>query len=496
MSLPARLGRRLRGLVVAAHRRQVSRQQGYALLVVTVTIAVLGAVVAEFGYNARVDLEGAANARDQLKAEYLARSGVSLSRLLIKVQQNVLDRINNQFKMDVQIGEFAPYLMKAFGGAEGGSDLAALLGIEGATIKGLGVGKGGGFDVVMEPEDGKININCGGGLNAGGGGAIPGMGPQGVLLPGGGAQAQLPTITNPKQALYALLAAMVYPPRYNRLFETADPDGQFTTREELARAIIDWSDIDELRYEPLLQTGNNEDDRYEQLRDPYKPRHNFYDTVEEVQLVRGVTDDVWGSFGEMFTVYGRCKINLNAVRAEHWPILAAVLRAAARDRNNPVLADDTMVAALAQQLKSTAAMMGGFQNLGQLADWARTGGAPPQQPGAPGQPPPGGSAPGQPPGGANPLNPMNPLNPLGGGAGPTPIPNLGPVDLNQQSLQLLVTTGPREVYRIDSTGTIERGAKKVEVHLRAVFDTKKINQNTTSADAADRVGTWVYWRMD
>src|SRR5262249_37918516 len=140
--------------------RKVSRQSGFALVVVTMTVAILAAVVGEFGYNARVEMESAANARDQLRAEYLARSGVNLSRLLIKVQTSVLDPLGTQFKMDIQIADFAPFLMKAFGSSDGAEELGGLLGVNAGLIKGLGVGKGATFDVVMGAEDGKINVNC------------------------------------------------------------------------------------------------------------------------------------------------------------------------------------------------------------------------------------------------------------------------------------------------------------------------------------------------
>src|SRR5205823_11139768 len=112
-----------------------------------------------------VDLEAAANARDTLRAEYLARSGMQLSRLLIKVQQSVLDK-NRQFIGDIQIADFAPYLMKAFGGeSDERAGLGALLGIDVSQMKGMGVGRGATFDMAMTAEDGRLNINCGGGLN-------------------------------------------------------------------------------------------------------------------------------------------------------------------------------------------------------------------------------------------------------------------------------------------------------------------------------------------
>ncbi|HWE26424.1 MAG TPA: hypothetical protein VHB97_00400, partial [Polyangia bacterium] len=114
MNAPSRLGLLWRRLQRPVTPRR-SRQAGMALIVVTVTLAVLGAVVGDFSFNSRVDLEAAANARDTLRAEYLARSGMQLSRLLIKVQQSVLD-VNRQYIGDMQIADFAPYLMKAFGG--------------------------------------------------------------------------------------------------------------------------------------------------------------------------------------------------------------------------------------------------------------------------------------------------------------------------------------------------------------------------------------------
>src|ERR1700738_4511864 len=116
-------------------RQPVGRQKGTALIVVAVTIAVMGGVISDFSYNTRVDLEAAANGRDQLRAECLARSGIQLARLLIKVQQSVLDK-NRQFIGDIQISEFAPYLVKAFGGeADERAGLGALLRIDVSHLK-------------------------------------------------------------------------------------------------------------------------------------------------------------------------------------------------------------------------------------------------------------------------------------------------------------------------------------------------------------------------
>ncbi len=438
-------------------------QKGFALVMVLVATAVITAVVEEFSYHARVDFEAAANARDQLRAEYLARSGINLSRLLIKTQASVIDPINRQMHMDIQIGDFAPLLMKAFGGGDGAAMLGDLLGIGTSSIKGLGVGKGAGFDVEMAPEDGKINLNCAGGLNA--------FTPSSTPPP---TDTTAPTITNQAQALYAQLTALFFPPRYNRLFDIPDADGQYATRDLTARALIDWSDIDENQFDPLGASGNSEDYRYDGLRDPYKAHNNYYDTLEELQLVKGVGDDFWGAFGELFTVYGSCKVNINAIKAERWPISAALLRAAAKNPSSPALQDDVIVSALAQQIGSLGQLLGGVQSLNDFVAAAKNGGV-------------------------LPLPPL-PGAPKGTDANSTsllpPLPGVQPIELNPQNLAMLATVGPRQIYRIDSTGTIERGKKRVTVHVRAVFDTQHFNQNTTSTDPTDRMGAWVYWRMD
>ncbi len=460
--------------VVYAHRRKVNRQAGVALVMVTVTVAILAAVVSEFNYNARVELESAANGRDQLRAEYLARSGINLSRLLIKVQQSVITPINKQIGLNIQIGDFAPFLMQAFGGEDGAEVLGGFLGIGGSSIKGLGVGKGAGFDVEMKPEDGKININCGGGLNPGGNVAV--LNPMGVAAPNQPAGA---AALSPQAALYLELSSLMMSPRYNRLFENADADGQFATRDDVARAIVDWTDVDLTK---LGTGGDPEDYHYDTLRDPYKAKDNYFDTVDEVQLVRGVNDDFWGSFGEMLRVYGGCRVNLNAVKPENWPILVAIIRASAKDKANPALLDDTVMAAMAQQIGAMAQMFGGLQSTDQLSQATQKGGVltPPQGGGLMGMMA-GMMGGGQPPD-------MSQLFP--------PIPGMPALELDPNTLGTLATTDPdMQVYRIDATGTVKRtGAKKIEVHIRAVFDTR--NPNSYSGLPFQTPGNWVYWRMD
>ena len=59
------------------------RRRGVALLIVLATVAVMTTVVMEFVHDSQVRSRIAANARDSVRAYFLARSGMELSRLMI-----------------------------------------------------------------------------------------------------------------------------------------------------------------------------------------------------------------------------------------------------------------------------------------------------------------------------------------------------------------------------------------------------------------------------
>src|SRR5580692_13034931 len=77
-------------------QRRTRKQRGVAMLIVLTWLALMISVIGEFTYGTSVDAAQAANARDELRAHYLARSSVSLSRLLIKIQQQFVDPVMGQ----------------------------------------------------------------------------------------------------------------------------------------------------------------------------------------------------------------------------------------------------------------------------------------------------------------------------------------------------------------------------------------------------------------
>ena len=86
----------------ARYRPMERRERGVAMLIVLTWLALMISLVGEFTYGTTVDAAQAANARDELRAHYLARSAVNLSRLLIKIQQRFIDPAMGQAKQMLQ----------------------------------------------------------------------------------------------------------------------------------------------------------------------------------------------------------------------------------------------------------------------------------------------------------------------------------------------------------------------------------------------------------
>jgi hypothetical protein len=233
--------------------------------------------------------------------------------------------------ISLRITDYAGPVMGFFGGSsEEVSSLGSLIGIDTSGAKGLGM-KHGRIDAEISTEDGKIDINCGGG-------------PSGDH--------------NLQAMVFRLLTALMYSPRYNRLFAERNADGQFVDRQDLARAIIDWADADEQMFSVEPGMSGSEDYRYDQRSDPYRAHNGFYDTVDEVALVRGMDANFMEAFAPYLTVHAsdkRCRVNLASVKGDCTPLLVGLIRAAVlKDPNkppaDPSILDDNRVYPLASIL--------------------------------------------------------------------------------------------------------------------------------------------------
>ena len=284
----------------AARTRRRRRERGVALIMVLGAIAVMVVMLAEFQDDTGAELASATAARDSVQAEYFARSGINLSRLLIAAEPTMRAGIAPLFMLmkktapQLPVWEYSDRILGAFNDKEASQDFAGLSGLDLSLGKNLGL-KGGHFEIQIVDEDAKINVNI-------------------------GASNEVAHIRLAKE-----LMSTMSPIQYNPLFEQRDATGNFHDRLTICSALIDWADADEQLYSCDLTNAPSsnavEDAWYQLLPKPYRRKNAPYDSLEEVHMVRGISDDFWTTFVDpdptnpkkrVMTVWGQGSVNVNS----------------------------------------------------------------------------------------------------------------------------------------------------------------------------------------
>lgn len=282
------------------HRRR-SQERGVALLMVLGTLAVLTVMLTEFQDAASAELGSSLAARDQVKAEYAARSAVNLTRLLIAAEPTIRSQLgpftgNSQ----IPVWEYTDVVLGPFNDADGGDVFEGVSGMVLAAGRNLGMSDAG-FELVVVDEDSKINLNV---------------------------AARADTFSQVRQAKQIL--SMVGGVQYNDFFEEAeDEKGNQLDRATTCSALIDWVDPDtDLNgCDPEVETASTavaEDSYYQLLDRPYQRKNAAFDSLEELRLVQGISDDFFRMFlspdpddpkSRVVTVWGSGKVNVNSANA-------------------------------------------------------------------------------------------------------------------------------------------------------------------------------------
>jgi general secretion pathway protein K len=313
------------------------------------SIAIMALFVAELIQNTSTELHVATAERDRLKAEYLAKSGLNLTRLLIAREPQIRQVVAPFYQMltgrrppQLNVWDFGDVLLAPFADFENAKAMGLDSGVDFSLMEGI-VDTGGTFEVIGVPENAKINLN--------------------VPLFFAGDEARRTTAMQ----LFALLGGYQSPDSpYDIMFSQRDADGHFTTREDIVSAMIDWWDYDEERtvFDPgsaTIAVGGSEDDIYSQLRDPYEVKNAPFDSIEELRLVRGVGDDFWATFVEpqpddprerKVTIYGSGIVNVNMAPPQ---VLLARLCSYVTDQ--PLCQDPLQAAAFIQLINTVRAIL-------------------------------------------------------------------------------------------------------------------------------------------
>ena len=298
----------------AARAKRRKRESGVALIMVLGAIAVMVVMLAEFQDDAGAEFAAATAARDGVQAEYFARSAVNLTRLLIASEPTMRQGIAPLFMLMKQnppqlpVWEYSDRILGAFNDKDGSGDFSQLSGLDLSLGKNLGL-KGGHFEVTVVDEDAKINVNM-------------------------GASNEIAHIRLAKE-----LMSQMFPIQYDPLFQQRDPTGNVHDRLTTCSAIIDWADPDEQLFSCDVTNAPSsnavEDAYYQLLPKPYRRKNAPYDSLEELHMVRGISDDFWSTFVDpdptnpkkrVLTVWGQGTINVNSANG---PTLYAITCAGA-----------------------------------------------------------------------------------------------------------------------------------------------------------------------
>jgi len=78
--------------------------------------------------------------------------------------------------------------------------------------------------------------------------------------------------------------------------------------QELAASIVDWRDSDS---ESSIPSGSAEDTYYRYLKYPYECKDAEFEILDELLLVKGVTEKIFMQIKSYVTIYGNGKVNVN-----------------------------------------------------------------------------------------------------------------------------------------------------------------------------------------
>ncbi|MCA9623591.1 MAG: general secretion pathway protein GspK [Myxococcales bacterium] len=352
-------------LRLASKRSRRSKERGMALVMVLLSIVVLTVFLTEVQQESSASFASAVAARERLKAEYAAKSGVNLTRLLIATEPTVRQMIGPGLQLmmaatggkpgnppQIPVWEFAAELLAPYNCSERHQSFSDLAGVDLSSAEGIGMGDDICFDIVTVDEDALINVNM---------------------------AARFDPIS--RNLLAKQLVSLMQGPQFDTIFQSEDADGQFTDRQGLCSAIIDWADYDEDAEpcNPFAETAptssGGEDNIYQSLGLGYFRKNAAFDSLEELRLVRGMRDEIWQSFVDpdpqdpkkrIITVWGQGRVNVNSANAQ---TALAIICADAVQQDGGLCQDPVQQATFIQTVQLFKAFVPGIPLFSSPADF-------------------------------------------------------------------------------------------------------------------------------
>lgn len=367
--------------------RSDRRSRGVAMIIAIVSIAILTVVATDFAYNSRVDLQLAANQRDEVRAYYLARSGIGLGRLLLRFQKQA-----DNFKLPPGLNDIIGKIMGGGSPTQPGQNtpqptslnlqLWKMARVDCYMLQGLVKSEGGegGEMAPLEAEEDDPNFKMDDGEQDP---AAREMAAQMKQRSFGGFEGCfLATITDEEEKLnvYRLtsgaseqlatglqLMSMMGDKRFEFLWERDDANKVRSTPQDVLLALKDWSDEDETGSAfaptqpaaPFPSGFSDEGANYSRYDPSYEVKNARFDSVDELYRVHGVNDQFMAAFRDRLTVYPDRNRKLNINSDDPVMLGLAIMSVADPVRPDPRLQDPVFLNELITRIR-TARMFSFF----------------------------------------------------------------------------------------------------------------------------------------
>ena len=350
--------------------------RGVALILVLTTIAILTSIGVDFSYSTRVSLRLAETARDEMRAYYLARSAVNLSRLLLHFQKQV----------DALGGSLTDGIRASLGAKAGtpipaaGTKPPGALSTAAAPASSLGIR----LWEIMPIDSNAMGAVLTGATSIPGAESIPAPDQRGAPPPPAGqpvvdhafggfdgsfharivdenSRINVVGLDNVGLAPIATLTqlrAMMADPKYDFIFDDEDANRDRVRRDDVLLAMKDWIDIDETASgldptntaNPFVTGFGDENSAYDRYTPRYKAKNARFDSLEELFMVRGVNDRFMAAFGDRLTIWPDVNSLLNINSNDPLQMVTNIM-AAAKNPNDPSLRDPRLLQTILQEIQ-------------------------------------------------------------------------------------------------------------------------------------------------
>jgi len=277
--------------------RRMKDERGMALLATMLAIALMTIIVVDFTSSSAMGYLSAANHANEIRAEYLARSAISVGLALIAQ--------DTRTQQAQQLSNGAGGLAAQNQPADSFMSVWALpfppMPVNGGTVQ---------LSVVDEARKFDINKLVFGTL------PVTGITPNGTSTPtpngtdqssssvGQGAQSVGQSTANGNQ----LAPGQIDP---NAVAQLMRLFALLNIPVEIVPAIVDWLDRDSIE-----SPGGAEADYYLRLIPPYEPRNGPMPTLGDLRLVRGIDDAMFMKLRDYLTVAPEPQVNVNTAPPE------------------------------------------------------------------------------------------------------------------------------------------------------------------------------------